>query len=73
MYIMRYVSFSFVYIEKQPSIGTILSSNADKTYLVKPLDCKKRGARIIVKRKIREISSEEFLKTKIAASYRKVF
>ena len=40
----------------------ILWSNSDKTYLDRLLRLQKRGARIIVKRKIREVSSEQLYK-----------
>ena len=40
----------------------IVWSNSDKTYLERVLRLQKRGARIILKRKIREVSSEQLFK-----------
>ena len=40
----------------------IVRSNSDKTYLDRLFRLQKRGARIILKRKIREVSSEQLFK-----------
>ena len=57
----RFISIFYV-VQPLYEYCDILWSNSDKTYLDRLIRLQKRGARIILKRKIREVSSEQLFK-----------